>query len=266
MRPWPVRGWVSFHDVSFRYPGGPERDALHEVTFTARPRRVRPRHRPERRRKVHALQAPHPLLRPHRGRDLPGRRPARRTYPWTFLRENVALLPQETLILHGTIRENIECGRPGASDAEIERAARAADAHAFIGALPDGYDTEIAPGTAVLSGGQLQRVALRPRDAARPPPSSYSTNRRTGLDGLAARRVVQPLRRLVSGRTTVMITHDLTLAPDADRILVVDGGRLVEEGTHGELMARGGVYAGLAGPMTGVDVETTMRLLPQPCP
>lgn len=266
VRPWPVRGWVSFHGVSFRYPGGPERDALHDVTFTARPGEFVLVTGPSGAGKSTLSKLLTRFYDPTEGVICLDGVPLT-DVPLEFLRENVALLPQETLILHGTIRENIGCGRPGASDEEIERAARDADAHAFIGALPDAYDTEIAPGTAVLSGGQLQRVALA-RAILRAAPVLVLDEPTTGLDGPAARRVVQPLRRLVSGRTTVMITHDLTLAPDADRILVVDGGRLVEEGTHGELMARGGVYAGLAGPMTGVgvDVETAMRLLPQPCP
>jgi ATP-binding cassette subfamily B protein len=174
--------------------------------------------------------------------------------PLEFLRENVALLPQETLILRGTIRENIECGRPGATDDEIRRAATDAVAHDFISALPDGYDTEIAPGTATLSGGQLQRIAIA-RAMLRGAPVLVLDEPTAGLDSVAARRVVQPLRRLMAGRTTVMITHDLSLAPDADRILVVDGGRLVEAGRHDELMARDGVYARLASPGKGITVS-----------
>ncbi|KOG09915.1 ABC transporter ATP-binding protein, partial [Streptomyces viridochromogenes] len=154
-----------------------------------------------------------------------------------FLRENVALLPQETLILKGTVRENIACGRPGASDEDIERAARTAAAHDFIAALPEGYDTRIAPGTAALSGGQLKRITLA-RAMLRAAPVLVLDEPTAGLDSVAARQVVQPLRRLMSGRTTIMITHDLSLASDADRVLVVDGGRLVEAGTRTELVAR----------------------------
>ena len=181
--------------------------------------------------------------------------------PLAFLRENVALLPQETLILHGSIRENIECGRPGASDAEIEAAARAADAHDFVAELPEGYGTRIAPGTATLSGGQLQRIAIA-RAMLRAAPVLVLDEPTAGLDSIAARRIVPALRRLMTGRTTIMITHDLSLAPDADRILVVDGGRLAETGTHDELMARGGVYARLASPLaqTPYRPEETLTL------
>ncbi|WHX18830.1 ABC transporter ATP-binding protein [Streptomyces malaysiensis subsp. malaysiensis] len=166
--------------------------------------------------------------------------------PLEFLRERVTLLPQETLVLHGTIRENIACGRPGATDDEIFRAARDAAAHDFVNALPDGYDTHLAPGTAQLSGGQLQRVAIA-RALLRDSPVLVLDEPTAGLDALAARQVIAPLRRLMSGRTTLLITHDLHLAPDADRILVLDHGRLAESGRHEELLVRGGTYSRLHG-------------------
>jgi ATP-binding cassette subfamily B protein len=248
VRDWPVRGWVSFHGASFRYPGA-ERESLHDVSFTAGPGELVIVTGPSGAGKSTLSKLLTRFYDPTAGVvcldgvPLPD-------VSLEFLRENVALLPQETLILHGTIRENIECGRPGASQADIERAATDAVAHDFISVLPDGYDTEIAPGTATLSGGQLQRIAIA-RAMLRAAPVLVLDEPTAGLDSIAARRVVQPLRRLMAGRTTIMITHDLSLAPDADRILVVDGGRLVEAGTHDELMAWGGAYARLATPELG---------------
>ncbi|MER5691476.1 ABC transporter ATP-binding protein [Streptomyces mirabilis] len=245
VRDWPVHGWVGFHGASFRYPGA-DRESLHDVTFTAGPGELVIVTGPSGAGKSTLSKLLTRFYDPTAGVvcldgvPLPD-------VSLEFLRENVALLPQETLILHGTIRENIECGRPGASQADIERAATDAVAHDFISVLPDGYDTEIAPGTATLSGGQLQRIAIA-RAMLRSAPVLVLDEPTAGLDSIAARRVVQPLRRLMAGRTTIMITHDLSLAPDADRILVVDGGRLVEAGTHDELLAWGGAYARLAAP------------------
>ncbi|MGW1716688.1 ABC transporter ATP-binding protein [Streptomyces sp. NPDC002156] len=242
---WPVRGWVSVHGVSFTYPGT-DRESLRDVTFTAAPGELVLITGASGAGKSTLSKLLTRFYDPSSGVICLDGVPLT-DVPLAFLRENVALLPQETLILHGSIRENIECGRPGASDAEIEAAARAADAHDFVAALPEGYGTRIAPGTATLSGGQLQRIAIA-RAMLRAAPVLVLDEPTAGLDSIAARRIVPALRRLMTGRTTIMITHDLSLAPDADRILVVDGGRLAETGTHDELMARGGVYARLASP------------------
>lgn len=243
---WPVHGWVGFHGVGFRYPTA-TRDSLRDVSFSAAPGELVIITGPSGAGKSTLSKLLTRFYDPSAGViTLDG-------VPLTqlnleFLREQIALLPQETLILSGTIRENIETGRPGASDEEIERAARAAAAHDFITALPQGYDTEIAPGTAALSGGQLKRITIA-RAMLRGAPVLILDEPTAGLDSVAARQVVQPLRRLMSGRTTIMITHDLSLAPDADRILVVDAGRLVEAGTHTELLTHRGTYARLLGPL-----------------
>ncbi|MFF2960914.1 ABC transporter ATP-binding protein [Streptomyces sp. NPDC057963] len=164
--------------------------------------------------------------------------------PLTYLRRNITLLPQETLVLHDTIEENIGCGRTDVTHRDVVEAARAADAHAFIRTLPEGYDTVISTGTSRLSGGQLQRIAIA-RAMLRDAPVLLLDEPTTGLDRLAAQRILAPLRRLAEGRTTIVITHDLALAADADRILVLDEGRLVESGTHTQLLGRKGLYATL---------------------
>ncbi|GAA3844841.1 ABC transporter ATP-binding protein [Streptomyces coacervatus] len=184
-----------------------------------------------------------------------------RDFPLARLREYVTLLPQETLVLHDTVRANIACGRPGASEQAIEDAAKAADAHDFIVRLPEGYDTRVDPNSARLSGGQLQRLAIA-RAILRDAPVLVLDEPTTGLDAMAARRVVKPLRRLMTGRTTIMITHDLNLAPDADRILVVDRGRIVETGRHEELLARGGAYARLHRSQNNAVMDTGELRMP----
>ncbi|RPE42763.1 ATP-binding cassette subfamily B protein [Streptomyces sp. Ag109_O5-1] len=243
---WPVRGWVSFHNVSFRYPESP-RASLRDVDFAAGPGELVLVTGKSGAGKSTLSKLLTRFYDPSAGVICLDGVPLN-DVPLEFLRENVALLPQQTLILNGTVRENIECGRPGATDEEIEQAARDAAAHHFITTLPQGYDTHIAPGTAALSGGQLQRIAIA-RAMLRAAPVLVLDEPTAGLDAIAARQVVAPLGKLMAGRTTIMITHDLTLAPDADRILVVDRGRLVEAGTHAELLARGGAYAGLAHPL-----------------
>ena len=156
------------------------------------------------------------------------------------LRRNVALLLQETLVLHGSVRDNIGYARPDARGAEIEAAARAAGAHEFIAALPDGYDTELGERGRRLSGGQRQRIAIA-RALLADAPVLVLDEPTTGLDA----ELAASLGDLMRDRTTLVISHDLVLTRDADLIVVIDEGRVIERGRHDELVAAGGTYARL---------------------
>jgi len=160
------------------------------------------------------------------------------------VRDSVAVVLQETLVFHGTVRENIAYGRPGASEAEIVAAARAADADAFIQLLPEGYDTMVGQRGRTLSGGQRQRLAIA-RAMIRNAPVLLLDEPTTGLDVQSGLRIMDPLRRLMAGRTTIVISHNLLTVRDATRIVVLDHGRVVESGTHEKLLVDGGTYARL---------------------
>ncbi|MEV6164308.1 ABC transporter ATP-binding protein [Streptomyces sp. NPDC052052] len=235
-------GKVEARQVCFHYPGGNE-PVLRNLSFTASPGELLVITGPSGAGKSTLAALLLRFYDPDTGSiRLDGVRADQ--LPLTYLRDNITLLPQETLVLHDTIERNIGCGRPGASPRDVEQAARAADAHGFIRTLPEGYDTVISTGTARLSGGQLQRIAIA-RAMLRDAPVLLLDEPTTGLDRLAAQRIIAPLRRLAEGRTTIVITHDLALAADADRILVLDEGRLVESGTHDQLLGRKGLYSHL---------------------
>ena len=143
-----------------------------------------------------------------------------------------------------SVGANIGYGRAGASDDEIVAAAKAAAAHDFIVAMPEGYDTRVGEGGLRLSGGQRQRLAIA-RAMLRNAPILLLDEATSSLDTESERQVQDALKRLMKGRTTVVIAHRLATVLDADRIYVLDHGRTVEQGTHGELIARGGLYARL---------------------
>lgn len=158
------------------------------------------------------------------------------------LRAAIGIVPQDTVLFNDTLFYNIAYGRPGASPDEVAAAARAAAIHDFITGLPDGYDTLVGERGLKLSGGERQRVAIA-RTILKQPALLIFDEATSALDSHTEQEIQVSLRRLSTDRTTLMIAHRLSTIVDADRILVLDRGRLVEQGTHGELLARGGLYA-----------------------
>ena len=167
-----------------------------------------------------------------------------RNYSLHSLREQISLVLQDSLLLSGTIRDNIAFGRTEATDEEICAAAATANADEFIRRLPGGYDTRVGERGTTLSGGQKQRIAIA-RAVLRNAPILILDEPTSGLDAIAERTVMNALERAAAGRTTLIIAHRLSTVRLADRIIVLDGARIVEEGTHAELLARNGRYAHL---------------------
>jgi len=160
------------------------------------------------------------------------------------LRAATALVSQEVILFDETVRANIAYGKPSASDAEIETAARNANAHDFIAELPEGYDTEVGPRGAKLSGGQRQRIAIA-RAMLKNAPILLLDEATSALDSESERHVQRALKTLMRGRTTLVIAHRLSTVIDADLIYVLRDGQVAEQGTHAELLRRGGLYAHL---------------------
>jgi ATP-binding cassette subfamily B protein len=242
--PMPPRGEIAFRDVTFHYPSRPAISALNVVSF-----RVRPGERvaivgPSGAGKTTIFALLLRFYDPQKGTVAVDGVPVNEVN-LQDLRARFAVVPQEPALFADTVAANIGYGVDEASRSDIEKAARAAFAHDFIAALPRGYDTMLGEGGVTLSAGQRQRVAIA-RAVLRNAPILLLDEATSALDSESETLVQRALDAIMQGRTTLVIAHRLATVTRADRILVLDEGRLVEEGTHQSLLGNGGIYARLA--------------------
>ncbi|MGH1457771.1 MAG: ABC transporter transmembrane domain-containing protein [Paracoccaceae bacterium] len=239
-----VQGEIRFEKVGFNYPSRPDIPALEDVDLVIHPGETVALVGPSGAGKTTIIQMIQRFYDPQSGRvclDGVDLRDMRRD----GFRRVMALVPQDPVIFAASARDNIRFGWPEASDAEVESAARAANAHEFISALPEGYDTYVGERGVMLSGGQKQRIAIA-RAILRDAPVLLLDEATSALDAESERAVQLAVDELAQNRTTVIVAHRLATVKKADRIVVMEGGRIVATGTHDALVAEGGLYARLA--------------------
>jgi ATP-binding cassette subfamily B protein len=246
-RPFPehAKGEVSFDAVSFTYPLRPDARALHDVSFVVRPGERVAIVGPSGAGKSTIFNLILRFYDTGRGKVFVDRVPVDMA-DLQALRNRISLVSQDTIIFAESVIDNIRYGSPGATDEQVKLAAQAALASTFIEQLPEGYNTLLGERGVVLSGGQRQRIAIA-RAILKNAPILLLDEATSALDQESEKLVQTALERVMRGRTTLVIAHRLATVINADRILVIDGGRLVEEGTHASLLNAGGVYARLAG-------------------
>ena len=242
--PEPTLGGLAFENVTFRYPTRPEVSALHQLSLSVAPGETVAVVGPSGAGKSTLFQLAERFYDPEGGRvsvdgvDLRDADPAQ-------VRARIAMVPQETVIFAASARDNLRYGRWEALDEELWAAAEAANAAEFLRKLPQGLDTFMGEGGARLSGGQRQRITIA-RALLRDAPILLLDEATSALDAESERLVQEALERLMANRTTLVIAHRLATVRAAERIVVMDAGRIVEEGSHGQLIGRGGLYARLA--------------------
>ncbi len=240
--PRPVRGSVELRGVSFRYhPGSPL--ALDGVDLEVAPGETVALVGPSGAGKTTLVSLLPRFWDPTEGAVLLDGMDVR-TLRLADFRAAIGMVPQEPALFSGTIRENIAYARPDAGEAEVLAAARAAHAAEFVERLPQGWDTVVGERGIKLSGGQRQRIAIA-RAILKDPAVLVLDEATSSLDNESERLIEDAMERLLEGRTTIIIAHRLSTVRRADRIVVLDAGRIVEEGAHGDLLARGGLYARL---------------------
>ncbi len=246
-RPFPAsaKGEVSFENVSFTYPLRPKQAALHDVSFVVRPGERVAIAGPSGAGKSTIFNLILRFYDAQAGKVSADRVPVGQA-SLKALRKRISLVSQDTIIFAASVMDNIRYGTPEATEEQVKEAARAAFASTFIQQLPQGYNTVLGERGVLLSGGQRQRIAIA-RAILKNAPILLLDEATSALDQESEKLVQTALERVMSGRTTLVIAHRLATVMHADRILVIDGGRLVEEGTHAQLIDAGGVYSRLAG-------------------